>query len=323
MDDQPGWRPTATLSTLSKRAQLLAEIRAYFAAAQVLEVDVPAIGLTGVTDPHIDCPQLVGSPLGFLQSSPEYYLKRVLAAGAGSVYCLGKAFRAGEIGARHHPEFTMLEWYRTGWDEQELIKDVGNLLVAVGATSAKSPVVKYAYARVFERHTGIDPHCASLGVLRELAGDVAHRDCVTESRDTCLELIFSFTIEPQLPRGVVYIYDYPSCQRALAKIAADAEGRRVAKRFEAYIDGVELANGYAELTDPVELRERCVADNRRRLQLRKPSMPLDEKLLAAMTHGMPSCAGVALGVDRLLMKRLGLAHIKEAIPFAEMDGASS
>lgn len=315
MAAQYDWRPGADLAVLRQRADLYQQIRSFFAARDVLEVDIPTLGETGVTELHIDCLTLICNDRpAWLQSSPEYYLKRLLASGCGPVYSMGKVFRDGEAGRRHNPEFTMLEWYRPGWDEHALMAEVEALLVAVGAVSA-AQCQRVSYGEVFQRVTGLDPHDSSDEALRALAGRVAGRDWRDEPRGHCLDLIFSLVVEPALPPGLVQVYDYPAGQAALAQLARNARGQVVARRFEAFLDGMELANGYFELTDEAEQRVRFEQDNRLRQQLGKPTMPLDEKLLAALRAGLPECAGVALGVDRLLMKLAGIDDIRKALTF--------
>ena len=289
----------------------------FFFTRDVLEVDVPALGLTGVTDVHIDCPRLEGPNPAYLQSSPEFYMKRLLAAGAGSIFYLGKAYRSGELGPRHYPEFTLLEWYRNGWDEHQLMAEVAALLVEVGVLPAGKTPANTAYRGIFEQATGMDPVSVDLGRLRRYATKIAARDFSAEERSTCLDLIFSQVVEPSLPRGVVFVRDYPACQAALAQTGEDERGEEVARRFEVFIDGMELANGYFELCDVEELRRRFMADNEKRRLSGRAQIPMDERLLEAMAAGLPACAGVAMGIDRLLMKAVGAADIREVLPFAD------
>lgn len=309
------WRPSAGLALLRQRADLYRQIRSFFAARDVLEVDVPVLGETGVTEPHIDCLSLTcNGRQAWLQSSPEYYLKRLLAAGSGAVYSLGKVFRDGEAGRRHNPEFTLLEWYRPGWDEQALMDEVADLMVVVGAVS-NAECRRMSYGELFLRVTGLDPHdCADVD-LCERAGELAGSDWSGEPRGHCLDLIFSLVVEPALPEGLVQVYDYPACQAALARLHRNEKGQWVARRFEAFLHGMELANGYFELADVVEQRARFERDNEIRRQLGKPELPLDEKLLSALASGLPDCAGVALGVDRLLMRLAGVDDIRRVLAF--------
>lgn len=310
------WQPTATLEVLHERANLLARIRSFFAAAGVLEVDTPLLGLYGVTEPNIDTVEArVCGTVQHLQSSPEYFMKRLLAAGSGPIYSLGKVFRDGEKGRRHNPEFTLLEWYRPGWDETRLITEVEELCASLSA-HWRHPR-RMTYREVFFNATGFDPHSADLDLLRQIAARYCSGDWREESRATCLDLLFSLVVEPTLHTGVVTVTDYPACQAALARLTEDAEGALVARRFEVFIDGVELGNGYFELTDAVEQRRRFEADIAVRSAAGKPHRDADPLLLAALEAGLPECAGVAMGVDRLLMRLLDLDDIRKVIPFGE------
>ncbi len=309
------WRPSASHDALIKRARLLAQVRDFFALRRVLEVDVPVLGARTVSDPHLDS-VYTELPQRYLQTSPEYFMKRLLATGCGPIYSLAKAFRAGDRGHRHNPEFTLLEWYRPGWDENQLMEELADLLVSVACVSHET-AQRVSYRDIFLATVNLDPHQASLAALAELAGDVAQRDMSDESRATCLDVIFSFEIEARLPPGVVFVQDYPACMSALAQLGVDACGVTVARRFEVFLDRSELANGYFELLDADEQRRRFQSDNQQRRAMGKPEMLADEKLLAALEAGLPSCAGVALGIDRLLMHLMGAEHIAEVIAFAD------
>lgn len=312
-----GWRPTARAQVLERRAALLAQLRAFLAARGALEVEVPVLGRTGVTDLHIDNLAVAGTPARFLQSSPEYFLKRLLAAQPRAVYYLGKAFRAGERGRWHHPEFTILEWYRPGWDEDRLIEEVAELLATAGVRGQHQ---RLDYGGCFAAILGLDAHAATDDELRARAAAAAGQaraEWRDQPRDICLDLLFSLAVQPELPAGLVFLTRYPACQAALARIDADPQGRPVARRFEVFVDRVELGNGYWELTDAGEQERRFARDSERRRALGMPVREPDGRLLAALESGLPPCAGVALGVDRLLMVLLGLAHIREALAFAE------
>ncbi|MEH6543415.1 MAG: EF-P lysine aminoacylase EpmA [Porticoccaceae bacterium] len=343
---EPAWQPTATIEAIARRAELYADIRAYFSAQDVLEVEVPVLGQYGVTDVHIDNPQgTVGGQKVYLQSSPEYFLKRLLAAYGRAVYSLGKAFREGESGARHHREFTMLEWYRPAWDEHQLMDEVADLISAIGFESgtpsasdnlgsSDNPATepqRLSYRDAFFTATGLDPHRAADAELRELAAELglssgsdagsdsdSSSECAACPRSTCLDFIFSFQVEPNLPMGLVFIYDYPAAQAALAKLSEDCHGNSIARRFEAFLNRMEVANGYWELCDADEQRQRFEADNQSRIALGKKPMAIDESVLAALSHGLPECAGVALGLDRILMQLLGVSSISEVLSFAEL-----
>lgn len=309
------WQPTATLKALRSRAELLSSIRRFFQAAGVMEVDVPVLSETGVTDVNIDCIQAqVFGKTQYLQSSPEYYMKRLLASGLGSIYYLGKAFRNSELGRRHEPEFTMLEWYRPGWDEHQLINEVAALLQHLGMDTSSPQIIRYE--ELFEQITGLNSHQTPLVDMQVFASNLAGNDFSAESRSACLDLIFSIAVEPNLAEGLVFVHDYPACQSGLAQLGKDSDGNTIARRFEAYLNGMELANGYYELVDAVELKSRFDADIALRQAAGKPPMTEDQALLAAMKSGLPSCAGVALGVDRLLMQLLSIDDISQVMAFS-------
>ena len=315
------WQPTASLETLRSRAELQANIRQFFQSAEVMEVDVPVLSETGVTDLNIDCIQAqVFGQTQYLQSSPEYYMKRLLASGLGSIYYLGKAFRNSEFGRRHQPEFTMLEWYRSGWDECQLINEVTELLQHLGLDAGSPQIIRYK--ELFEQTVGLNPHQAALVEIQALASDLAENDFSGESRSTCLDLIFSIAVEPKLAEGLVFVHDYPACQPVLAQLGQDSYGNTIARRFEAYLNGMELANGYYELVDAVELKSRFDADMALRQAAGKSPMMEDQALLAAMESGLPPCAGVALGVDRLLMQLLNIDDISQVLAFSNAGSNS-
>jgi len=307
------WRPTASNDTLIKRARLLAQVREFFALRSVLEVDLPVLGECTVSDPHLDS-LYTEVPRCYLQTSPEYFMKRLLAAGSGPIYALAKAFRAGDRGRKHNPEFTLLEWYRPAWDETQLMEELADLLVSVGCAPSTG-AQRVTYRDIFLATVNLDPHNASLADLTALASDIAQRDMSGESRATCLNLIFSFEIEARLPPGLVFVHDYPECLCALAQLGVDEQGVTVARRFEVFLERTELANGYFELLDADEQRRRFYEDNRQRKAMGKAEISADEKLLAALEAGLPSCAGVALGIDRLLMHLVDAQHIEEVIAF--------
>jgi lysyl-tRNA synthetase class 2 len=248
----------------------------------------------------------------WLQTSPEYAMKRLLAAGSGPIYQICKAFREGESGSRHSPEFTLLEWYRPGYSLSQLIEEVAEL---VGGVLNRNDFERTTYAALFMEHLGVNPHQAEVLELETLARQHIDYSGVGETRDTWLDLLFTHLIEPRLAgRGMVFVGDFPATQAALARLR-HVGGDQVAERFELYVDGMELANGYFELTHPGEQRARFERDN---LQLESrgelPRKP-DERLLAALDSGLPECAGVALGIDRLLMRQLGVAHLADVLSF--------
>lgn len=306
---------SAGIPLLKKRAQLLQQLRAFFNARDVYEVDTPVLAEHTVTDPNLEAISCqVGGATRFLQTSPEFYMKRLLAMGSGDIFYLGKAFRQDECGSRHRPEFTLLEWYRTGFSDHDLIAETLALLTQLSPATA---ITRVEYGALFEQHTGLNPHTASPAALQTFAESALQVDFANEPTSFWLDLIFSCVVEPQLPRGIVVVEHYPACQAALAQLATDSKGVTVAKRFEVFWDCIELANGYWELTDASEQAARFDADNNSRRQQGKPQISPDTKLLAALTHGLPSCAGIALGVDRLLMLITDNNEIARVMPFAE------
>jgi elongation factor P--(R)-beta-lysine ligase len=315
------WQPGISLERLRQRSLVLAELRGFFQQRNLLEVDVPVLATTSVTDRNIESiatlpsgSSLSGSDItGYLQTSPEYFMKRLLAAGSGDIFCLGKAFRSGEAGVRHNPEFTLLEWYRCGWDEHQLMAELGELIETLLPTIA---ITKCSYAELFSKYFNIDPHQAELSSLQKLAVEAGSSAWSDDSRANCLDLLFSVVIEPQLADGLVLVYDYPACQAALASCHSDAQGRRVSRRFEAFLNRVELANGYFELTDRAEQESRFAEDQKAREIAGKPAVAIDQHLLAALESGLPVCSGVALGVDRLLMQLEGAESIDQVMPFS-------
>lgn len=311
------WQPSASLETLKARAALLARIRDFFAVRQVLEVDTPVLAQYGVTDPHLENLQTeLNGKTFYLQTSPEYAMKRLLAAGSGCIYQLGKVFRADEQSARHNPEFTMLEWYRVDFEMADLIAEVDELLQE---TVQAPPLQRISYQQLFIDCIGVDPleENAKVQLQAALAQHEELRDwALTETDlDTLLDGAMAFVIEPQLDTSIPFaVTHYPASQAALAQL--DEADPRVALRFEVFYGGLELANGYQELTDAEQQAQRFSADNARREQLGSPRRDGDERLLAALQHGLPSCSGVALGFDRLAMLACHQHQITEVLPFA-------
>jgi elongation factor P--(R)-beta-lysine ligase len=309
--------PTAGWDALRARAAVLAQIRRFFAAREVLEVETPLLSGAGVPDLHLD--GVTARVLGrtaYLPTSPEYPMKRLLAAGSGPIYQIARAFRDGESGRLHNPEFTILEWYRPGFDHHALMDEMDDLLVAVLAVPR---AVRRTYGELFAELAGVDPHRAQAGEVRQRARELGidARGLDPDDRDEWLHLILSHVVEPGLGRGQpTFVYDYPASQAALARVRpGDGEDPPVAERFEVYVEGVELANGFHELTDAAEQRRRFEADLSRRREQGRETPPLDERFLAALEAGLPPCAGVALGVDRLVMLRVGAREIGEVVAF--------
>ncbi len=314
------WQATAPMNNLRARAAMIGQVRRFFAERDVLEVETPLMSAAAVSDPYIDtiecryhpAPNLAAQT-HYLQSSPEYAMKRLLASGSGPIYQVGKAFRNGEAGRRHNPEFTMLEWYRPGFDHLQLMDEVEALVVSLLAIDSCERV---SYAALFQQYLGIDPHTAPVPQLQQITARHIEVNLQDDNRDNWLNLLMSHVIEPQLSgRGAVFVYDYPASQAALAKVAQDADGRPVACRFELFVGGVELANGYHELTDSTEQARRFQRDLALRQQEGLPQRPVDKLLVEALAAGMPECAGVAMGLDRLVMLALGVDAIQEVIAF--------
>lgn len=313
--NQQCWKPTASLSMLKFRANAYKRVRDFFEMRQVLEVDVPILSDGASVDPFID--SLTTSVLNetcYLQTSPEFYLKRLLCAGSGDVYSLGKAFRQGEKGHRHQPEFTLLEWYRVGWDELRLMDEVADL---IRFFLPEIKTEKISYRELFFQHLSIDPHQSTENELMQIVKSTIDIDIKKGDKNMWLDVLMTHCIEPQLPQHLFFVYDYPASQAALAKIDNNAQGQRVARRFEAYLNNVELVNGYFELTDADEQLSRFQQDLLNRKQNDLPQYPYDEKLLDAMKIGLPECAGVALGFDRLLMSVCGVNSIDNVMAFAK------
>nr|WP_298373731.1 EF-P lysine aminoacylase EpmA [uncultured Halomonas sp.] len=315
------WQPTATIETLRQRARCLAKIRRFFAEHGVLEVETPILGHGGSTDLHLDSLSLTATtPAGrerlWLQTSPEFHMKRLLAAGSGPIFQLARSFRDGEVGRRHNLEFTMLEWYRPGFSLANLI-DETEALVRLLLPDAGSRRLR-RYRELFRDHLEIDPFTVAQTDLRNLASEHGNLDMSDSPRDDCLDLLMSLVIEPTLGFECIdVVIDYPASQAALARKRVDPEdGAEVAARFEAYVQGLELANGYDELTDAYEQAARFAADNSERKKAGKPQVDSDMRLLAALDHGMPEASGVALGVDRLIQLALGKQHVAEVMAFA-------
>lgn len=321
------WRPAANIETMRLRARLYALIRAFFAERDVLEVETPVLSSAGNTDPNIAsfALQFSGRTNGaprtrWLRTSPEYPLKRLLAAGVGDCYELGRVFRDGEAGRRHNPEFTMLEWYRVDWNHQRLAEEVVELIRAALALFGRQAVVAMTTYRDLYRETlDVDPMCDDESRLRAALGDVAI-DPTDLRRDDWLDLLMTHRIQPALPPDrMLVVHDYPASQCALARIRpaqAHVPGDvAVAERFEVYLGSLELANGYHELTDATEQAARFEHDLDVRRRRGAATPPQDARLLAALAHGLPDCAGVALGVDRLLMAMLGSDSLDTVVAF--------
>lgn len=301
----------AVRATLESRAALAARIRGFFAARGSIEVDTPALSNYAPTDPNIQslATEVPGHGRLWLHTSPEFPMKRLLAAGVGDCWQLCRVFRGGESGRLHRPDFLMLEWYRVGWDDLRLMDEVDALVRhAIGDRRPLGPSTRITYADAFCEHTGIAFEDATPDACREMLEDDDLELALGEWHD----LVMGRLVVPALGRdGPCFITAYPRDQAALARIRPDG----TAARFELVIDGVEIANGYHELTDAVEQRARFERDNAVRRACGREPMPIDEALIAALAAGLPECAGVALGFDRLLMVAAGATAIAEVEPF--------
>lgn len=307
------WRPSADLSILKTRSQFLADIRRYFEKESVFEVDVPTLAEFTVTDPNIESIQATcNDKRAFLQTSPEFFMKRLLAAGSGDIYYLGKAFRDNEYGSKHNSEFTILEWYRVGYNDNQLIDDALKVIFSV---LPKAPVTKISYRALFENHFSINPHRVELKELKSIANQHCNVSFDSNDSDLWLNLLFTHVIEPAMT-GWLVVYDFPASQGALAKKTMDKHGDPIAKRFEIYCNGLELGNGYWELTNAEEQRQRFENDVQHRAMNQARLVDYDEHILAALEHGLPECAGIAVGVDRLLMIKCEADNIKDVTPFS-------
>jgi len=315
------WAPTADMRAIRLRARLNAAIRGFFARRDVLEVETPVLSQAGNTEPNIASFSLEfsgrtnGAPrTRWLRTSPEYALKRLLAAGIGDCYELGRVFRDGEAGGRHNPEFTMLEWYRVGWDHQRLIDEVAELInAALALVDRHATLERIAWRDLYRERLAIDPVTANDGELQRALGDV-RIDPQGLTRDDWLDLLLTHRLQPGFADDTMLaVFDYPASQAALARLRQGDPP--LAERFELYLGPLELANGYHELIDPAEQRARFERDVSMREARGGVAPPIDERLLSAMRSGLPPCAGVALGIDRLLMAMLGSTRIADVLAF--------
>jgi lysyl-tRNA synthetase class 2 len=313
-------RVTSFRKRLQARAQLYALIRAFFAERNVLEVETPILSVAGNTDPNIESFNApfnghvdAGARERWLRTSPEHPLKRLLADGVGDCYELGRVFRNGEAGERHNPEFTMLEWYRVGWNHRQLMEEVITLVEsALAMVGRRAEVLIEGYRQFFLDELGLDPLHADIEELRKPLAEY-RIDPEALTRDDWLDLLITHKLQPFFPRDrITVIHDYPASQSALARIRPGDPP--MAERFELYLGPYELANGYHELNDALEQRTRFQRDNARRRERRLREMPIDEQLLAVLGK-MPDCAGVALGIERLLMCLAATDRIGDVLAF--------
>ena len=317
------WQPNITWQQAQQQAQLLTKIRSFFAERGVVEVITPILANASVTDVHLDAfvtdyvyatntDHHTASKL-YCQTSPEFAMKRLLASGFGCCYQLAKAFRHEQQGRYHNPEFTLLEWYRLGFTYHELMAEVSALLQQILGCEAGD---KISYQALFIQYLDIDPLTASKAQLLDVITiNNQFSDWLNdESKDSLLQFIMASLIEPKIAKQrPLFVYDFPASQASLAKI--NEKDSRVAERFECYFQGIELANGFTELTDAKQQYARFQQDNQQRLALDKPRQAIDEKFIAALQHGLPKCAGVALGIDRLFMLALAADSIEQVLTF--------
>jgi lysyl-tRNA synthetase class 2 len=332
MTDCANWRPGADIRVLQLRSLMLTRLREWFAAAGVLEVDTPVLSAAGATDPALtSLVTMISDRPFYLHTSPEFPMKRLLAAGCGDIYQVCKAFRDGELGKRHNPEFTLVEWYRSGIGVAQMMDEVEALIGSlVGAVADSGEVavsdlvmpnaVRTSYRELVWQFAEVDPFSnAEPGLAVSLrqrldADGIEVPVSVAHDSDALLDMLISMIVEPSMdPRVPVFVYDYPASQASLARIKPG--NPPVADRFELYWRGLELANGFRELTDAVEQRKRFKSEVAKRAEAGAVSPPLDENFLCALEFGLPDCTGVALGFDRLLMAICGLDEISSAMSF--------
>jgi len=315
------WKSRMAWQEAKQRASIINSIRNFFYAKGVVEVETPLLSNGTVTDVFLDAfsTQFDYSDSGnksslYLQTSPEFAMKRLIASGYECIYQLSKAFRHEQVGRHHNPEFSMLEWYRINFDHYQLMDEVSELLVTVLNCE---PCDKVTYQRLFKQHLAIDPLSVTLAELKlALAKNKVYGDWINSEtdKDMLLQVLFSECIEAKLGNDrPVFVYDYPRSQASLAKISK--KDPRVAERFECYFKGVELANGFHELTDADEQLARFKLDNLKRESLGKPTRPIDSNFIEALKTGLPECSGVALGVDRLMMLAMDCNSIDQAMTF--------
>lgn len=312
------WKPSASIRNLIKRAKIIADIRRFFTERGVLEVETPAMSEFSVTDVHLSTfhtqflsPFANQAKTLHLITSPEYHMKRLLASGSGAIFQLCRVFRNEESGSRHNPEFTMLEWYRPFFEMHRLINEVDDLLQHILDCE---PAESYSYQFVFQTYVGLDPLSATQEQLFAKAREHGLQCEENEQRDTLLQFLFSEVVEANIGQDrPTAVYHFPASQAALAQISS--EDHRVAERFEFYYKGLELANGFHELSDAKEQLRRFELDNQQRNEMGLPPQALDHRFLAALRAGIPNCSGVALGVDRLLMIAMNAERIDDVMAF--------
>lgn len=322
MNNIYNWEPNATIYNLVQRASIISKIRKFFFDRNILEVETPCMSQHSVTDVNICSFKTKYVSYGtkkysktlYLSTSPEYHMKRLLSAGIGAIYQISHAFRNNEIGKHHNPEFTILEWYRPSYDMHQLIQEVNDLLKYILKCNDAEIV---SYQQIFINFFKLDPLSAGKKELVKLAKifGIRNLNIEKERKEIILQLLFMLGIESKIGKNhPIFIYHFPSNQASLAKI--NNQDKRVAERFEAYFKNLEIANGFFELTDYIEQKKRFKADNELRKKLNLPKQKVDVNLLNALKHGLPSCSGVALGIDRLVMLALNASCINEVLSFS-------
>lgn len=328
------WKPTASIDALRERAAIIRAIRGFFHARNVLEVETPSLSTHTVTDPYLEAMSTQHTEPGashstplYLQTSPEYAMKRLLAAGSGDIFQICKAFRDDEVGRLHNPEFTMLEWYRVGFDMQALIDEVAALLVAVLPITE---VEQFSYSELFEGLLSFNPHtiqmtellayCKSYGLadyVQSLQANMQTSNNQILLKDSLLQVIFNQQIEAKIGNcKPAIVTHFPASQASLATLSSSGQ---TANRFEVYFKGIELANGFNELTEASEQQFRFAQDNAKRKVLGLSLKAIDSNFLAALSYGLPACSGVAIGVDRLVMLASNKTSVGEVISFSHLN----
>ena len=318
--DEILWQPIADLEAAHRRARLMQRAREFFAARNVLEIDTPVLGEATVSDPCIESisVELELSPGRhfYLQTSPEFHMKRLLAAGFPDMYEIGKVFRDGELGRNHQSEFTMVEWYRLGFGLNDIIQDTIDFIEAlVDSARIVCKPDRMTYRDAFRRYADIDPMLTNVDEISNfLDADQDLKSSIGDSVDAGLDLLMATRIATQFAADrLTIVYHYPASQAALAQICPDDAA--VADRFEVFFGSLELANGYVELSDAEELRRRCAEDQDKRRANHSAVRPIDKKFMASLQSGLPACAGVAAGFDRLMMVHTGADDIRQVLHF--------
>ena len=309
MSKEYTWRPSADIEVIKLRAKLYADIRQFMQARNILEVDTPILSRYGISDTFIEQVRansfLTDLPTLYLHTSPEYCMKRLIAAGIGDCFQISHVFRDGEQGKQHTLEFMMLEWYRLGFDYLQLMEEVSTLVEHIGVSKPE----KITYQAIFELVLDVDPLTVETNILKELAQQCGWIKA-TDERHELLDYLFTHKVIDHIKnKHSLIVYDYPSCMASLSRI--NENNPNVCERFELFINGIEIANGFTELNDANEQRQRFLDEFEQRQQQGKHSAPIDQLLLDALESGLPDCAGVALGIDRLLMVMLNKMHINE------------